>query len=1091
MTTPADDKPRDDESSQSDDAAESNQAKNTPNADTDQPTKSQAESPGADTDAAASDTKDGDTKESESKDTDSSSADTSTDTSTDTGTKTDDDGLPEWEPLTPEDVEDEAIRGDFMLRWAVVLLALLFGCTEIADTATLLHVKTGQYLASNGYLPPANDVFSSTVPDRAWVNLSWLYDLTTAAVFGVRGAVTLSLFTAIVASVVFYLIVSTNRPNVSSWWTAVCAGLTLMACFPQLTARPELITLLGLAVTLWLLQRWRFTDEPKNLAWLIPVFLLWSNLDSRMFLGLSLLLLYGIGDLVGSISNRPSLPGQAERKQLWMAIGGCCIAALLNPFGWNSLLAPFRLFGSEYPALRDYYGLSTSVESVPYFSIFSSAFWNSLSVYGIAGLLVLTIGAVTLVLNRAKLEMGDLFVFVGFCLFAVLTSHELAAACVVACVIGNLNAQLWYQTNFRQDYTVEVNELIFSRGGRAITVLALFALAFLAITGRMVGANGRRIGLGFDHGLQANIDGLNEELADAFDDHPFHFRLQQGDLLIWTGKKSFIDSRIGLFVTGGENLLELHNKTRYALRRATANTPVWTGNESIWKDVFNRFKVTHVLPRMGGSNPDYVTLQDLISSPGNWAFTKLGATTAVFYRKDLRDKRLQKYLEEHPDRRLELVKQTFQTDTEATTFREDWPRPPSFYQKYLSLPKPETPNLVREAGHYLRAVALTNHSGAQAALAIQAIRKANAGLAENPYSTEAFLILGHAYALLEDLEKGLSEDAGVPYTSQLRFHQSVQALNQALIIEPLNPLVNRTLIDTFLGNNKLDLALRAIEAFQEATDGQDARTQDVNFQRRNVQMQQHLTIEADKIAKSIETALKQHASRVDLAQQVYQAGFVLQALQVLEDDPIFLSKNQSAQLLQAMLLMEVGRSEEASVVFDRIEGFGALAAMLDWREPAAWAKLANAEYDRAIQLYQDQINVSEQSRMSGILSTLPLIQPAAMFVGEGRNIWPVQQTFAIADSAHRVDQSLASLRLSIALCSLETGHIKEATKQLQHILKESPETQLRPVVRFYLYQVTEDLIDLEPPSDWIPITADVFQPETKPEPEPKTSDPKN
>ena len=55
--------------------------------------------------------------------------------------------LPEWEPLTPELVEDEAIRGDFMLSWAVVLLALLIGCRQIVETATLVHVKTGQYLA--------------------------------------------------------------------------------------------------------------------------------------------------------------------------------------------------------------------------------------------------------------------------------------------------------------------------------------------------------------------------------------------------------------------------------------------------------------------------------------------------------------------------------------------------------------------------------------------------------------------------------------------------------------------------------------------------------------------------------------------------------------------------------------------------------------------------------------------------------------------------------------------------------------------------------------------------------------------------------
>ena len=75
--------------------------------------------------------------------------------------------LPEWEPLTPELVEDEAIRGDVMLRWAVVFLALLIGCRQIVETSTLTHVKTGQYLAVHGFWPPANDVFSATAGERA------------------------------------------------------------------------------------------------------------------------------------------------------------------------------------------------------------------------------------------------------------------------------------------------------------------------------------------------------------------------------------------------------------------------------------------------------------------------------------------------------------------------------------------------------------------------------------------------------------------------------------------------------------------------------------------------------------------------------------------------------------------------------------------------------------------------------------------------------------------------------------------------------------------------------------------------------------
>ena len=256
----------------------------------------------------------------------------------------DDDELPEWEPLTPELVEDEAIRGDFMLRWAAVLLAFLLACTQVAETRALVRIKTGQYMAAHGFLPPAQDVFSNTAAERPWVNLSWLFDALVAGVYGIGGATALSLFKALLAAVTFGLLIHTTRPRVSSWWGTICAVIAMLACTLQLTVGPELVTLLGLAVTIWWLHRWR-EGMSAHLWPLLGLFFIWSNLDPRMFLGLALLLLYAIGEEVGRLISRPSLEEPQLRKHLWLVIGGCCAVSLLNPFGWNALLAPITLYG--------------------------------------------------------------------------------------------------------------------------------------------------------------------------------------------------------------------------------------------------------------------------------------------------------------------------------------------------------------------------------------------------------------------------------------------------------------------------------------------------------------------------------------------------------------------------------------------------------------------------------------------------------------------------------------------------------------------------------------------------------------------------
>ena len=175
------------------------------------------------------------------------------------------DELPEPIELTPEIIEDEALRNDVMLRLAVVLLAVLFACTQIGETTTLVHVKAGEYLAGHGVLPPRTDVFTYTAADQPWMNLSWLFDLFSAGVFAVGGAIALTVVKALIAGVTFYALLKAVKREVPSWWASICAGLALIVCAGQLTFEPQLITLLGLSLTLWIILHWQHSETPASL----------------------------------------------------------------------------------------------------------------------------------------------------------------------------------------------------------------------------------------------------------------------------------------------------------------------------------------------------------------------------------------------------------------------------------------------------------------------------------------------------------------------------------------------------------------------------------------------------------------------------------------------------------------------------------------------------------------------------------------------------------------------------------------------------------------------------------------------------------
>ena len=970
-----------------------------------------------------------------------------------------DEGLPEWEPLTPELVEDEAIRGDFVIRWAVVGLALLFGFSQIADSRTLVHVKSGQFLAAHGVLPPANDVFSYTAGDRRWVNLSWLFDLFAAGVYGVAGGIGLSVAQGVLAGLAFGLLAHAHRSGIRTWWGSICAVLALLACYPQITMQPELVTLIGLATTLFIVLRAEETTSVPRLVTVVPLIWLWSQFDNRAFLGGLLLLVFAAGDSLrrGVVSDAAAV---ARRRAWWQVAGISAAIAVIHPFLWETWLSPWRLYAVDYPALRQLFSKPLSSE-LAYYSILFPPFWDMPSLSAVAAIILFVATLVVMFLNRERLHPGHLLAVIVFNGLACLTTHELAAASLVNCVVCTVNAQVWYRQRFGQVYSVDWRELLFSRGGRAVTVLSFFALAWLIISGRIDGPGGKRTGVGFDQNLAVQMEVFQKLAADSFDDRPFHFAIRHGDLAIWAGQRSFVDHRAGLFSgRGDQDLIDTYNKTRRALLKQRKDLP-GSGESSVWQGTFENFKITHVMPRMTGPNPrpDYPTFSDLISS-GDWTLTDLNSSSAVFYRAQNDDAKLKEYVSKH---RLQYVESAFRTDVAAADMVREWAKPRTTYDNLFALRRPTVPAGVGTAEHYVQMAA----SGGEiplpvrAAFAMSALRAATAGLREDPQSPDGYRLLGVAHLILDQIETSVMSQSKMPWSGLYRYYQAVAALRQAAMLQPEDVDVRYELLSLLERMRRGDLALETVGQIKKLQPDTSKFNEQQRQQRdRLVNLELSLDDAVAKINEMTQQALAADADRFQVAASAHQNGGVLTAIRTLEEDAVYLERNLAAKSMFGTWLLEAGRVREAHETLEGVEQVSAVGGAPGWRDPVAVSALANADYPRAIRLWRDQAREIETNAVEASLLTLPFLALNQYWLSADQ--YPLAHTAAATQSLENVRSETTVLRFQIAMAQLESGDCTGATRTLRLAVEHDPASPLRPLLRFYLLCTTNELIEEKP-----------------------------
>ena len=230
------------------------------------------------------------------------------------------------------------------------------------------HLRTGLDLLVSGGQLPALDPYSHTMPDWPWVEHAWLTDLVLGWLYstgGPAGGLLVIAFFGLVTAAAWIIAARTGQ----AIWPIrlVTCALSLWVALPFLGARTQVVTLLGVAVVLLLLDRLR--QGARWIIWIFPpLFLLWANLHGGFTAGLFLLtVVVGLNGCVAIVSrawpdlfrrfDEVHLPS-ALLRGLTLATGFAGLVALLNPYGW-------RLHQEILDSLVNHFMVSTLQEWQP------------------------------------------------------------------------------------------------------------------------------------------------------------------------------------------------------------------------------------------------------------------------------------------------------------------------------------------------------------------------------------------------------------------------------------------------------------------------------------------------------------------------------------------------------------------------------------------------------------------------------------------------------------------------------------------------------------------------------------------------------
>jgi hypothetical protein len=230
-------------------------------------------------------------------------------------------------------------------RLQAVALLLLAGAIALHPILTpdlWWHLASGRWILENATVPQT-DVLTYTESEHEWINLQWLTDVVLVSVWRRAGPDALVLLKAALVMLQMLLVLGAARAAGAGAGAAGAAtALGVLALAERTLVRPEIVSGVCLATTLFVLLRWR--RRGGRTVWALPFLCaLWANGHSLAFLGPLMILWWAALEFAGRHGAERQRAGGEWRVLLGVGLVSA-VALLLNPYGFAVWRFPVTLF---------------------------------------------------------------------------------------------------------------------------------------------------------------------------------------------------------------------------------------------------------------------------------------------------------------------------------------------------------------------------------------------------------------------------------------------------------------------------------------------------------------------------------------------------------------------------------------------------------------------------------------------------------------------------------------------------------------------------------------------------------------------------